>query len=401
MLNNTTRVFLISHFLLFSAPVLAEGIIDVKPFISSNINYDDNVFRFSSPDQARAAFGSSTTSDVVKRLDIGVDVNLRLSRQLVTLSSSINESRYNRFDILDNTGKSNRLAWNWRVGSDLYGELSVSENEAIAGFTEIRQPIKNLRTSTKERASINWNLLSNWTVNATREHSKSENDLPTYNALDRDEEVFETGLRYQTTAGTQLGLAYRVAESKFPNRAGFTQVVFGDESTQKEIAFTAAWVPSPKTRISTRLAQVSLETKDLPQREFSGFSQRWNLDHSLTAKVNLNLTAYQEVSPIDDVLSTYVKTKGFSINPVWNITNKTALRAGLGYEQRDYLGSSLFLGNSENRNDDSTMANLALIYSPTDKSIVQLQYQGEKRSSNIGDFGYEFNSVNFLLRYDF
>lgn len=400
MVNNASKAFLIGNFLLFSGYTWAEGIVDVKPFISTNINYDDNVFRFSSPEQAKAAFGSSATSDVVKRLEAGVNINLRLSRQIVTLSSSINESRYNRFEILDNTGKSNRLAWNWRVGSDFYGELSISENEAIAGFTEIRQPIKNLRTSTRERASVNWNFLSNWTVNATREHAKSENDLVNFIALDREEDVYETGLRYQNPSGTQLGLAYRVAESKFPNRTGFPQLVFGDESTQKEFAVTAAWLPSPKTRISTRLAHVSLDTKNLPQREFSGFSQRWNLDHSLTSKANINLTAYQEVSPVDDVLSTYVKTKGFSVNPVWNITSNTALRAGIGYEQRDYLGSSLILG-TENRNDDSTMANLALIYSPTDKSVVQLQYQGEKRSSNIEDLGYEFNSINFLLRYDF
>ena len=399
---NITKNIPVWCLLILSASACAEGMLDVKPYVSTNIIYDDNVFRFSSPDQAKTTFGSSATSDVMKRVDLGINVNLRLSRQLLTLSSSINESRYNRFDILDNTGRSNSLVWNWRLGNDVYGELSASESQSIAGFTEIRSAVKNLRTFSRGRASINWTFQPSWTLQAVREVAKIENDQSNFKGTDRKDDIYDAGIRYQNPAGTQLGLDFQVTESSFPNRTGFAQFFFGDENTEKELIATAAWLPTPKTRVSTRLSQVNLEYKNLPQRDFNGFSQRWSLDQTLSGKTSVNLTAYQEISPVDDVLSTYVKTKGVSISPTWNFSSKITLRAGLGYEDRDYLGSAGFFANqSDRRNDESELASLSLMYVPIDKLLVQLQYQGEKRSSNIRGLDYQFNMVNFLLRYDY
>jgi hypothetical protein len=144
-----------------------------------------------------------------------------------------------------------------------------------------------------------------------------------------------------------------------------------------------------------------LDRKDSSERNFNGFSQRWNLDESLTGKTSINLTAYQEVSPVEDVLSTYVKAKGFGINPIWNATGKITVRSGFGYEERTYLGSAGISLNNTERNDESKILNLSLIYAPTLKSLVQLQYLGEKRTSNSDNVGYQFNNINFSVRYDY
>lgn len=397
MFRRASKNILIGCLLLFCAPTFAEGIVEINPYISTSLTFDDNVFRFSSPAQAKAAFGSSVTSDVVKRLDLGVDVSFRLSRQLVTLSANTNESRYNRFNILDNTGKSYGLGWNWRLGNDLYGELSTSKNVSLAGFTEIRNPVNNVITFTRQRASINWDIHPEWTLHVSDEQVKIENELSSFNSLDRNDEIVEGGVRYQNPTGTQLGLAYRVIASEFPNRTGFAQFFFGDESKLKTIIASAAWAPTKKSRLSAQLAQVNIEYQNKPQRNFQGISQRWNLDQSVSAKTNINLTAYQEVYPIDDVESTYVETTGAAINSTWSLTSKVSLRGGLGYEERAYPSSK----NLFDRSDESKRANLSLLYTPTDKSLVQLQYQGEKRTSNLDVQSYQFNSLNFLVRYNF
>lgn len=402
MFRRVSKNISIGCLLLFCAPTFAEGIVEIKPYISTSLTFDDNIFRFSSPAQAKAAFGSSATSDVVKRLDLGVDVSFRLSRQLVTLSANSNESRYNRFNILDNTGKSYGLGWNWRLGNDLYGELSTSESESLAGFSEIRNPVNNVITFTRQRASINWDIHPEWTLHVSEEQVKIENELSSFNSLDRNDEIVEGGVRYQNPTGTQLGLAYRVTASEFPNRTGFAQFFFGDESKQKTIVASAAWALTTKSRVSAQLAQVSIEHQNKPQRNFQGISQRWNLDQSVSAKTNINLTAYQEVYPIDDVESTYVEAKGAAIKSTWSLTSKVSLRGGLGYEERAYLSSAgLFAIGNNDRSDESKRANLSLLYTPTDKSLVQLQYQGEKRTSNLDVQGYRSNTLNFLVRYNF
>ncbi len=402
MLSNGLKKVPFWCLLLVATPIFAEGIVDVTPYISTSVNYDDNVFRFSSPTQAQAAFGSSETADLVKRIDFGANANLRLSRQLVTLSANINESKYNRFDLLDNTGNSYGLGWNWRLGNDFYGVLNTSKSEGIAGFNEVRSPVKNTRTSTRKSASINWSLQPDWTLHATGEHTETENELSSFISQDRKDEVFETGVRYQNTLATQLGLSYRINESSYPNREGATQFFFGNESKLESIIATAAWQPSQKTRISTRLSQVSIAYKDKSQRDFSGFSQRWIVDYALSGKVNVGVSAYKEVSPIEDIESNYVQATGANFNSSWNITSKVALRGGLGFEERDYLGNTGFLtANSSDRDDESITANLSLQYLPTARSLVQLQYQGEKRTSSIDSQSYQFNNINFTLRYDF
>jgi exopolysaccharide biosynthesis operon protein EpsL len=403
MLKRVIKNSTVGCLLLFSGLVFAEGIIDVNPYISPSLNYDDNVFRFSSPAQAQAAFATSATSDLIKRLDLGATINLRLSRQLVSLSASVSESRYGRFDILDNTAKSYGLGWNWRLGNDVYGVLSTNKREAIAGFNEIRNPVKNTRTTSSQLASIYWNYHPDWTVYASHEVADTENELINFSSLDRKDQVFETGLRFQNTLGTQVGLSYRVNESRYPNRAGLSQFFFGKQSEQESISVAAAWLPTPKTRISARFSQISIEYKDKPQRGYDGFGQRWDISHALTGKINLAASAYKEVAPIDDVESTYVQVTGVSFSPSWSLTSKISLRAGVGYEERDYLGSAAdpIFNNNEDRNDISKTANLSLLYTPTDKTLVQLQYLGEKRTSSIDNQGYEFNNLNLSFRYDF
>lgn len=394
MLKLYANKILVCCLVAFSTNTLAEGIIDIKPYVGASANYDDNVFRLSS--------SNSDTSDVVKRFNAGVDVNLRLSRQLLTLSTELNETKYNQFKTLDNTGKLIRLSWSWRIGDDLYGEVSASKNESLVGFNEVRNAVRNFRTSDRQRVNINWNFHPDWTIYATRDFAQLENDEVRFESLDRNDSATETGVRFQSTSASLLSLAYRITDSTFPNRAGFTQFLFGDESTQKEIILTTSWVPSLKTRISARISHISLEREGLPQRDFEGIGQRWNIDHMLTGKTSVNLSAYQEVYPIDELESTYVKTKGFSVNPNWGVTSKVKLLGGLGYEQRDYLGSAgFFVGIEEDRREESRFANLSLNYTPTTKSILQLQYQGEKRTSSIEGLGYKFNSVNFSARYNF
>lgn len=387
--------------LLLSTSSFAEGIVDIKPYISTSVNYDDNVFRFSSPDQAKAVLGSSNSSDLVKQLDLGLDVNLRLSRQLISFTSSINENKYSRFSNLDNTGKAIGLRWDWRMGNDFYGVLNASKANAIAGFNETKSPIKNIRSTDSQSASINWNLHPNWTLYFNGERDNLKNKAISSIQLDREDHIVETGIRYQSELATQLGLSYRVIDSSFPNRAGLIRTLFGIQSNEEEVAINAAWLPAPKTRISTRLSHVNLVRKDSQLSDFNGFNQHWGLDYAATSKLNFNLVAYQDLSPIDDVVSTYVKTVGLAVNPSWNITSKVVFRGNLSYAENAYIGSAAISNNNTERLDTSTQAGLSLIYTPTLKSLLELQYAGEKRTSNIAGAGYTFNNVNLLFRYGF
>jgi len=387
--------------------VFAEGIIDVNPYASLNTIYDDNVFRFSNSNQAEARFGSRATSDRIIRKEIGVDMNLRLSRQLVSLSAAINQNEYDRFTLLDNIGKSYGLNWDWRLGNDLFGAIGKNESESLAGFNELRTTARNIRSINREYFITNWQFQPNWSVRGSYEIAKSDNSERSFDFLNRESHIYDAGLQYANFAGTQLGVSYRNFYSEFPDRTGFATFAFGNENTQQELIINFAWLPTIKSRISARLSGVELNYQDVAGRNFSGFNQRWNFDHSLTANTLFNITAYKEISAIDDVLASYVKMTGFGVNSKWNPTEKVSLNAGLGFEERDYLGAAGlsnfgFVNQSgADRLDESKFANITLSYLPNSKSRLELSYTGERRTSNETFLNYNFNSLRAFFRYSF
>lgn len=382
-------------------PALAEGIIDIRPSVNASLNYDDNVYRFSSSARAQQFLGSTETSDLIKQIGVGVDVNLRLSRQLINISSSINKNSFNRFKNLDNTGKANALRWDWQLGNTLSGQLGVSEQQAISGFNETRIQERNLTTFNRKFANLNWNFTPDWFLRLSKEKNIFENDTESNAILDREDEVFEAGISYQNQLDTNIGLAYRVVDSGFPNRTGVVLNTFGKDSTLKESILTLAWAPTVRTRISTRLSKVNLDRDSAIVEGFSGVNQRWAFDYILTGKVNLNLTAYKNISQVDDVFSTFVDIKGISFNPNWSLTSKLLIRPGLRFEERNYVGTSSITLNNEDRLDETQEASLGLIYLPTYKTSVQLFYRGEKRTSNLVNVDYRFNSLNLSVNYQY
>ena len=81
---------------------------------------------------------------------------------------------------------------------------------------------------------MNWNFHPDWIVSINKQWIQTDNDLAQFNFLNREDEAFETGIRYQNQIGTQFGLAYRQNDSSFLNRTGFILELFGEEATFKE-----------------------------------------------------------------------------------------------------------------------------------------------------------------------
>jgi exopolysaccharide biosynthesis operon protein EpsL len=387
--------------LAFSTSLLAEGMITLNPYASSSISYDDNLYRFSSDREARAVLGSGSQSDIIKRLDLGLQANLQLSRQMISLSTNLSDSQFNRNSRLDNTGSANSVRWDWQVASKLHGELSMSRTKAISGFNEIRNTDKNIRTNNKKFASIQWDIHPDWTLYTSREYNELENDLVLSRVLNRRDVSVQSGLRYHSALSTVVDVAYKTVDSDFDSRTGQIKTILGDTSNQQEWLLNLAWQPSAKTQLSTRFSQVELKRPNAQVSDFSGFNQSWTLGYLLSDKVNLNISVYRNLLPVDDVISTYIKATGYSISPNWNITSKLNFSSRLSMEKRDYIGNANLLGITQSRDDESIQAGASLSYTPTQHLMMQMQYSGENRTSNAVNAGYQFNNINFLLRYNF
>jgi exopolysaccharide biosynthesis operon protein EpsL len=394
-----------------SSNLYAEGIIDFRPTIGVETTYDDNVFRFSTPQQAKAVFGSSVTSDTILRKEIGLDVDLRLSRQLISLTSNINKSEYNRFDQLNNIGKSFGLVWDWQLGNDFFGEVGVSDSEALSGFNDLRTTSANIRSDKQRFARANWRLHPSWIANVSVNTSITDNSLEDLNFFNNENEAYEAGVQYINPRGTRLSLAYRNSTRFYKNNTIDRLVFFGDKNTKNEVILNASWEPTTKIRLITRLSQVDLAYNNLefsnvlPERSFSGLNKRLSINYLASAKTNISFIAYDEIFEWEELSSTFVKSKGFSINPTWKPTEKLNLTANWEINEREFLGDSGIASISTfsfiERDDRTESASVSLAYLPTNKSLLRVTYSNVDRTSKFDAFSFKFNILNLSLRYFF
>lgn len=394
----------------------AEGMIDINPYVGASVTYDDNVFRFSDEDQAKAAFGSSKTSDNVLSTEAGVDINLHLSRQLISLTTNLTDNNYNHFKQLDNLSKSYGLEWDWVLGDHFFGVAGASSNEALTSFEDLRTSSQNIRTIFSKYIELNWKLHPNWVARLSANKSDIDNSLQSFGFLDQENRVFQIGLQYRNKRATALSLAYREADIQYVNRSisdsAFTLALFGDNTTNKEFILNAAWLPTAKLRLSTQLkhSRVKYNNTDfpslLPARNFSGTSKQLGLGYSFSPKTNVTVNLFDEVSLIDDLSATYIRTRGFELKPEWRISEKLNLTSTFGYNQRDLLGDSGlngFLVNSISSVDEfnkSKRASISLLYLPTYKTSLRISYIGERRTSELVVQDFDFNQWNVAFRFD-
>jgi len=395
-----SRLVLLAVGMMAVQQLKAEGMLDLHPHVGGSVNHDTNLFRFASEAEAKAA-GIPQQSDTIKRLDVGLDGNLRLSRQLVRLNVNLNQSQFSKNRFLDNTGRSLRLAWMWHIGSNLYGELSTSNDQSIAGFADNDIIQRNLRTFNRQRLSVNWRYHPDWSVYFAREAGEFKNDLQAFRNLDTTDDVYETGLRYEPLNGTQLNLFYRYVDTDFPIRTDVARFFFGVSTLQKQYGFNLAWQASNLTRLSLNLSQMDIVREGAPQRDFEGINQRWTLVHTLSEKTSISASAFREVSAIDDFLSSYAEFKGGDLVLVWRLSPNLSLNTRAAYIKRAFLGGNALLVSPIDREDATRVASVNLTYAPTNESLLQISFVNEQRDANFNELDFAFKSINILARHAF
>ncbi len=380
----------------------AEGLVDIRPYVAATMTYDDNVFRLADRSQARALLGTDATSDMTRRTEAGVDVDWNISRQHLRLGVNFNRNRYDRFDFLDSNGYSRALAWDWHVGSHFSGELSVSESKSMSGFTEIRNPVLNERTSKRRLMSANWDFHPRWRLHVQRDEAEYENSLASYRSSDRKDVAHETAIQYTTPEGDRIGLSMREVESSYSARDVFSTLVFGNGNRQRDLALNLAWNVTGMTRLSARLARVERRYDELSERDMKAWAGRLTMDWQPTGKTALSISAVRDVYGVDDIAATYVQSDALSIAPTWAPTAKLAVQARASHEKRSYQGDPGFLlGVLPQREDRLNTASLTVSYTPHEKVRMQLTWQKDSRDSSSAGNGYDTDALNANVRVDF
>lgn len=376
--------------LLFAAAARAEsgGWLEIarglKPYAALSWNYSSNLF-YNPPELNDA-------SDWYLTAEAGFDTELKVSRQRFLLDARIFHNAYDRFSEFDYTGGDGKVLWKWLAGTLWDGELGYQYEQTQRSFANQIVPRKDLRARNKVFGSANrwlsdrWRLgaLANWTDTSFTESER----------LDRTTVGGGGKLEYVSKPENILGIQALYSTADYQRAPDLD---YDDWSVGPYVE----WRLTTKTRIRGNAAYENRSYDVTAVRNFDGLTGRVTTFWDATAKTNIRADIYRDLSNLADEIASYAIIDGVSVEPRWNITGKTALRASAAYERRDFQGADEadnFLGISE-RVDDVTSFELGLDWNARRNLLLSLAIGADRRDSNrtLRDYDVQYVEARFSL----
>lgn len=388
-----------------------------KASIGSTLTYDSNVFRLSPLIDPVTFTGIPKRSDQIIISTFSLSLNKVYSMQRFEVNGSLVDNRYHNFDFLNFLGKNYTAAWHWYLTPYLYGRLSSSHSEALNNFANLtgfaNSTNRNLRTRDNFHFEGVFEIDRAWHIVGGIDHNVAKNSRLTVQDFDHKVTSVEGGIRYSLPSGSSLTYKIRSGRGEFINRAApIAENLFDTRFDELEHEVRLIWPVTGKASIDARAGHLERKHQHFPQRDFAGFVGNFNLIWAVTGKTRLNAGWTRKISnfqtaasaflhPIfERFSSSYITTDRFSVEPLWQITDKTALRLRYDYALTDFNGAVIPLP-AGSRHDSMHSGLIALDWKPLKLLLVSATFRKDHRNSNLRGFSFDSTAGGISAQLNF
>ncbi len=379
-----------------------EALDTFRPYVRAIYNHDSNLFRLANETQAQTLLGTSDMAESYRTLGLGLNMDWRISRQVLQARLDFNQTRYNKYRQLDYSGHNGQLQWNWLLGKYASGDIGASESKTQASFTDIQSPTKNLLTTRQAYAHTGIKLALPWQLNLGVMRIITANSADSQRVLNYNENRYSAGIQYQTEKGSLIQFNSRYSEGAYPNRQIVGSAPVDNGYRQYDNGVAADWSPSFKTHLEGQFNYTQRRYQEVPQRNFSGFIGKLKADWSVTEKTSLGTILYRDIGVVENNTASYSVNQGVELNAKWRPTPKLTFKTRAVREQQSYEGDPGFvLTSAPTRKDQVTNYELEGTYKVLRKTKLGLLLQHGKRSSNQALAEYRYNSAMLSIYSEF
>lgn len=371
-------------------------------YAEEKIARDDNIFRISKGVDPASAIGSASKGDTYYTTSVGIGLDVPVSRQRFQAAFARNDTRYEQFTDLDFIGHDSRAAWLWQLGNDLSGQAGYSEVLSLASFAYIQantpDPLKTRQAFVNAAflVSPRWRLQGGW------RGLEQTNGDPAFQTSDINISSADAALSYITPSNNSVGLGTRVEDGRYPNREFVPGSTLDDAYRQTATGIVMDWNPTGVSRLTARAEHVSRRYEHLSQSDVDGNTALAEYEWRPTGKFSLAATARRDISPYQDIQSSFVLVKGVSLRPKLNVTAKTDVSAVFDYSRWYFLGDpGLVSGGVQGRVDRLLSAAATVSYRAARNLAFLISAQRELRTSNAPLADYAFDVVSLTARFAF
>ena len=402
-LNATETLALLMVLCMMSSASRAEDDEDTfTPYVRGLYGYDSNLFRLQNDQEANAVLGTTDTSESFYTLAAGMDVNLRVSRQVIRAHAEYNQTWFNQYKLLDYDGRDAYLKWDWLVGSVAKGDVGIAETLTQASYTNVKQPVSNLIRTRQRFFHAAIKLDNPWLVKFGAERVDTDNNASVQQALDATVDSVNAGVQYTSSKGSTVELISRRSDGQYPNRQLVGLAPIDNDYLQWDNGVAVAWAPSGKTQVSGKLNYTQRNYAEVPQRDFSGLTGLLAMDWMVTGKTTLRASLHRDIGALENDTASYTLNQGIAFGADWKPTAKLVFNAQLRHDDISYAGDPGFvLSTAPAREDRLTTVQAGMQYSVLRNTMLGLVLKRGVRDSSEAFSSYGYNSALINLRSEF
>jgi exopolysaccharide biosynthesis operon protein EpsL len=377
-------------------------------FTYGGLYRDNNLFRLPASADRQA--------DSWRRLGVGLRGEIPVSRQLFILDAQIDNNKFNKFSILDNTGYRLRGTWNWALGNSLQGDLGASRERAMAGFGQVQAITSNEATQDRVFGSANYMVSPSVRLRAAGNRVSFKTTDAARALFDNEQTDAIVGADYVSGLQNSIGLQIRRSHGAFPNQQVTTPtgpVTINSQYKETEPSVTVHYNIGGKSSLDGRLGYTKRTHDQLPSRDYRGSTGNLVFHWSPTPKTLIDTTLFRETRPFVtsaigailtsvDSTAAYVVARGIRFEPRWAVTDQVTLQLQLLDERDSFKGDPTTAALSASDREDRFRAGvIGAGWSPLRPLLLTLSVERGERKSNIAGRDFKYDAVSLNARYTF
>jgi exopolysaccharide biosynthesis operon protein EpsL len=299
--------------------------------------------------------------------------------------------RYKNLTFLNYDAFEYRGAWLWHLSPRVSGTISADRKQDVNNFYDFHNRVDYVTTTENRYLDIDGLVYGGWHLL-----------LGGFNYVSKNNQEFQaqasyrlyggnTGVKYVTAAGNSIATIARYSHGDYFSQPLDPVNLLDTDFIQQEYGAQSYWNLGQKSTVNVRLTWFQQRDEHFSQRDFSGPTYQLNYDWaSLSGKLRLNVAAKRELAAYVTNLSSYSLTNTQSFTPIWQATEKIAVRMHLERSTRSFRGP-VVVPAFPLRGDTYYAGLLAVDWSPLRFLTLSASAQRTHRSSNV--FENEFNDT--------
>ncbi|MGH8516430.1 MAG: outer membrane beta-barrel protein [Panacagrimonas sp.] len=348
---------------LMALPMSAQALLEFTPYVSAQVEHDDNVFRDKDGDEAQAVRGDSQRDDTRMRYRGGFTSNFTAGLQKLKLEASGSKFEYDHFKELDHKEHDALGSLDWQIGSLLKGTLEARDRRELQGFeTRADTNDRSMRDQTDASLVTKLRVFNDWEIRPRGRIARARYSLDTTENQDLDEDEAALALSYLGRAALTVGVEAVATQGDFIRRDPGDGII--EEYDQWTYQLVGSWTPSPVASMDFSLGASDRNNKGDNVSDDKEVVGSLLLKRGISEKTTLYGGVSRGIYSAQEEGESSVVATSVNLGAYWAATPYLTLNTYAYYSLEDFQDSVIGGADEENREDEVISAQLSLIWAP-------------------------------------